>query len=92
MFVKQDMPISASQMTVLTSDGNIIFHNGSPVVCHSLEHALQNFDRWGNYFKHFDSLVLCRALKKVTNIELDGSFSRFCDTLEFFIEIHSDPI
>lgn len=96
MYVKPEVPITAkaSKITGLTFDGRSMFCHGKPVVCHSLQHVLENFGRWLASFedpvlfahncRKFDGLVLCSAMQKVPIVKLHERFRGFCDTLEFF--------
>ena len=86
---------SASVVTGLTTSGNILFRNGSPVVSLPLKEALQMFLAWlqertpvvlaGHNFLRFDFPRLVKAFEKA---HLLGAFIDLCtggiDTLQLF--------
>lgn len=92
MYVKPEVPIIAktSKITGLTFD----VLSWKAVVCHFLQHVLENFGRWLASFedpllfahncRKFDGLVLCSAMQKVTIVKLHERFRGFCNILELF--------
>uniref|UniRef100_K1PJH7 Uncharacterized protein n=1 Tax=Magallana gigas TaxID=29159 RepID=K1PJH7_MAGGI len=85
---------TASRITGLTCDGSTLYKNGVPVQAVSIQECLTSFHEWLNntpgihkplLFAHncrkFDSVVLCRAMRKCPDIPLQDCIIGFCDTL-----------
>ena len=85
---------TASRITGLTCDGSSLYKNGVPMQTCSIQECLTSFRDWLDstpgihkpvLFAHnsrkFDSVVLCRAIRKYSNIPLQDCIIGFCDTL-----------